>query len=271
MTADSVDIQTSAFDDVATSYDSTFTTTSLGRRLRSIVWRRFDSCFEKGGRLLDVGCGTGEDAVHLASRGFHVVATDVSGPMLELAKKKAQRAGCLNRVNFRRVPMEDLGKEFAHDTFDGVYSNFGVINCVHSLEPTLAVIAGLMTDNARLVLVVMGRHVPWEWAWFAARADFQKAFRRTNREGAVWRGQTIRYPSPNSLKRAMAQHLVTLQCQGLGIALPPSYASAWLERSPRLFRMLSRMEDIVSKWQQLAAIGDHYILEARRGAVASNG
>ena len=68
----------SAFDELAQAYDSTFSGSVLGRLLRERVWWRLDSAFGAGQRVLDVGCGTGEDAMHLASRGVHVVATDAS-------------------------------------------------------------------------------------------------------------------------------------------------------------------------------------------------
>ena len=45
------------------------------------------------GRVLDVGCGEGADAVWLASRGWTVTALEVSGVALERAKGHARDAG----------------------------------------------------------------------------------------------------------------------------------------------------------------------------------
>ena len=42
-----------------------------------------------GGRALEVGCGTGTNALWLAARGFHVVGVDVSGLAIERARAKA--------------------------------------------------------------------------------------------------------------------------------------------------------------------------------------
>ena len=45
----------------------------LGRRCSAqAVWRRLDDGFGPGDRVLELGCGTGEDAVHLAQRGVRV-------------------------------------------------------------------------------------------------------------------------------------------------------------------------------------------------------
>jgi SAM-dependent methyltransferase len=44
-----------------------------------------------GGRALDLGCGTGRHAVLLAERFAHVDATDLSLPMIEIARAKRSR------------------------------------------------------------------------------------------------------------------------------------------------------------------------------------
>jgi len=263
VTTESLRLPGSPFDKLAEDYDASFTQTMLGRWLRSAVWERLDANFADRGRILDIGCGTGEDAIHLASQGHSVVATDISMPMLEIAREKAKRAGCARQVNFFCLTMEQLGVELAGETFDGVCSNFGAVNCVSDLEPFVENIANLLKPGAPLVWVVMGRHVPWEWAWFLARLEGRKAFRRLHHQGTEWRGLRINYPTPAALARALGPHFDPVRRRSLGLVLPPSYASNWLERWPRLFSMLARVERMASAWQPLAAAADHYIMEAR--------
>lgn len=52
-----------------------------------------DRRFTAPGRLIDLGCGAGRHAVRFASRGFEVVAVDLSQTMLEIARAKAEQAG----------------------------------------------------------------------------------------------------------------------------------------------------------------------------------
>ncbi len=64
-------------------------------------------------RVLEVGCGTGSTAVAHAPYAEHILATDLSGKMLEIAQRKADEAGVEN-VEFRQVPVEAI-KEFDFD------------------------------------------------------------------------------------------------------------------------------------------------------------
>jgi SAM-dependent methyltransferase len=51
------------------------------------------------GRALEIGCGTGTNALWLASRGFEVLGIDISPLAIEQARGKAEAAGA--RVQFR--------------------------------------------------------------------------------------------------------------------------------------------------------------------------
>jgi ubiquinone/menaquinone biosynthesis C-methylase UbiE len=43
--------------------------------------------------VLDAGCGTGENALHVASLGLHVLGVDVAATALSIAREKAARRG----------------------------------------------------------------------------------------------------------------------------------------------------------------------------------
>ena len=160
--------------------------------------------------------------------------------------------------------MERLGADLAGETFDGVFSNFGAVNCARQLDAVAADLALLLEPGAPLLWVVMGRNVPWEWGWFLARGEWRKAFRRRRKGGVAWRGMHISYPTPAALGRALRPHFAEVGRRALGVVLPPTYASGWLERSPRTLSALTRLERALHRWQSLAALADHYIFEARR-------
>jgi SAM-dependent methyltransferase len=232
--------------------------------LRRLVWARLEQVFPSPRRILELGCGTGEDAVRLAQSGHEVVAIDASPAMLAMAREKAHRVGCGARLEFRCVPIEDVGRTLQDHLFDGVFSNFGALNCVRDLASLSSDLHRLTRPNARLAWVLMGRHVPWEWAWYLARGDRQRAFRRYRAGGVAWRGLTIQYPTPAQVTALIAPRFTVTRTAPLGVVLPPSYAAAWLERSPRACAALAKAEGLAQRAPVLAALADHYVIEARR-------
>jgi len=257
-----MDSSEAAFDGLARDYDADFTATALGQELRARVWRRLASVFTGERRILELGCGTGEDAVWLARAGHCVVAIDASAEMIRIARHKASEAGCADRIEFHCVPMESLDGFRPEARVDGVFSNFGAVNCVADLARISRTLAARVEPGSPLLFVMLGRHVPWEWAWYLARGDARRAFRRMASGGAAWRGLTVRYPTPRVLARSLAPQFVTRRTTGLGFALPPSYAEAWLQNSPTAFGALKAIESATCRFT--AGLADHYILEARR-------
>jgi cyclopropane fatty-acyl-phospholipid synthase-like methyltransferase len=63
----------------------------IGRPQASIV--RLAEAGEIGGSVLDVGCGTGENALYLAERGHEVVGVDAAPAAIERAQAKARDRG----------------------------------------------------------------------------------------------------------------------------------------------------------------------------------
>jgi SAM-dependent methyltransferase len=258
--------RTAAFDGKAQGYDAEFTATALGSVLRAQVRERMSLAFAGRERLLELGCGTGEDAVWLARAGHRVVAIDASAEMIRVARQKVLAAGCADRVELHCLPMEKLHELPCEGRFEGVFSNFGAVNCVADIHALSRTMAEWLAPGAPLLFVAMGRLVPWEWAWYLARGDRQRAFRRLARAGAEWRGLTIRYPTPAELARALRPDFVAQGVRPLGFALPPSFAASWLERSPRALTALTLIERVTHNWSACARLADHYIHEATRRA-----
>lgn len=259
---------TSAFDELARPYDAAFTNTAVGRALREIVWSRLDSTFHPSQRVLELGCGTGEDALHLARAGIKVTATDASAAMIEIAGEKMRRLTGAEPIEFHCLPMQEIATSLQARSFDGVLSNFGAINCVPDLQSLAADVAGMLAPGAALIWVIMGRRAPWEWMWYLPRGEVRKAFRRFQRNGAEWRGLKIAYPTPAETIAVLEPYFAVTRVSPLGCVLPPSYAAAWLNHSPRALAALARLESLARRSTALAAWSDHYIVEATRVAIA---
>lgn len=76
----------------------------------------------KPGRALELGCGTGTNAISLAQLGFEVTAVDLSTAALERAREKATQAKVkINFVEADVTAMPDLGGPFPFIFDRGTY------------------------------------------------------------------------------------------------------------------------------------------------------
>ncbi len=65
-----------------------------GRLNNRTVWKKMQQALTgvpKGGRVLDIPCGTGRFSWHLAAAGFKTVACDISCEMLDIARKAGSK------------------------------------------------------------------------------------------------------------------------------------------------------------------------------------
>ncbi len=217
---------TAPFDAAAAAYDDGFTHTRLARELRGRVWARLDAVFAAGEPVLELGCGTGEDARHLAQRGVPVLATDQSPAMLRLAAAKTAGLPVTTAVldlNTLAPPPDGLPAA----PYAGVFSNFGALNALAEYGPLAAWLAPRVRPGGRLVFVIMGRWCAWEITWHLLRGRPRTAFRRLRRAGAVAHvggaSMTVHYPSTAHLRRAFAAGFRLERVWPLGLLLPPSY------------------------------------------------
>ena len=102
------------------------------RAERSAFARMLDRAIPPGATLLDLGCGTGQMSLYLASRGGRdVVGADLSMASLRLASAAAKRFG----LNVRFVQTDLHCAALAEEAFDVVYSS-GVLH--HTPDPRAA-------------------------------------------------------------------------------------------------------------------------------------
>jgi len=231
--------------------------------MRQAVWRRLELRFRPGQRVIELNCGTGEDAVFLGQRGVRVLATDASTAMIEKASAKVRGAGLADAVELRRLPVEQLC-ELNTAPFEGALSNFGGLNCVDDLRSVARALADRLRPGAMAVICLMGPVVPWEWAWFLAHAEVGKAFRRLRPGGVDWRGVRVRYPGIFAMREAFHPSFRIQRAAALGALLPPPYAGGWAERHPAILSWLNGWERRLETVPPLPWLADHYVLELER-------
>lgn len=266
--ATALETQTAPFDACAETYDAVFTDSRIGRAQRASVWRELDRRFSPGQRILEINCGTGADALHLAERGVRVVACDASGKMISAALNRISKAELSNSVALRILRTEDLWLLDGRGIFDGALSNFGGLNCVADLPRAGRDLARLLKPGAKLVICVFGRWCAWEIVWHLAHGNRRKAFRRQGRNGAIAQvsGAELRvfYPAVRELSRAFAPYFRLKARKGVGVLVPPSYLEPLAVRFPRAFRSAEHLDRALSRILVVRNWADHILLTFER-------
>lgn len=232
-----------AFDELATSYDDLFTVRSA--ILREAVWTEMAAVFQPQDLVLDIGCGTGEDAAFLARRRIGVLATDISGGMIQQAERKLRDYGNLARCvccDAQNLP-ESLPhwlKDWTDDRqgqkcLAGIVSNFGALNCLSSLEPIRIVADRYLIPGGHLVLCLINR--------FYFREAARGVFRRFHPNGSAVR---------------CGSQMVPLYYHGIAELRWPGYELLKL----RALAVFTR-SDIWDCWP-LNRWGDHYLAVFRK-------
>jgi SAM-dependent methyltransferase len=253
-----------AFDQVARAYYDVFTRSVIGRAQRNQVWQRLLAAFQPGERILELNCGTGEDARFLAQRGMTVVACDASPVMIEVAEGRGKQEEGSAQVEYRQLANEDLCALVGQARFDGAFSNFSGLNCVVDLQPVARNLAELVKPGGRVLLCVWTRVCVAELAWFLLHGQVSKAFRRlSGKASARVGGVTIEvsYPTVRAMERAFAPWFRLETRSAVGLFVPPSYVEAWARKHDKLIARLERLDQLFSRWPIFRVAGDHVLLE----------
>lgn len=264
-----------AFDRLAPAYDDAF-----GRSGNAVMrWMRAQSLallratFPVRSRLLEIGCGTGEEALALAGDGYRVLATDVSPAMAARTAARARAEGLGPTLTALALPAGQLHALQPPAPFDGAFASFGSLNCEPHLERLVGYLADLLRPGAAFVCSVMSRWCLFECAWFLSRGRPREAFRRARRgwhsapieaEGGVQIRVPVRYFSPNELKGLFSPAFALERTHALPLLLPPPYLAELYARHPAFFGKVVELDRRLRARWPWSALGDHFMQVYRR-------
>jgi SAM-dependent methyltransferase len=140
-------------EDLAHCYDTELAECALLNVDRLFAEQHFD----RSGRLIDLGCGTGRLLLPFARRGYWVLGVDLSEEMLKVASAKALAASApvhLLRANL--VELEGIGSE----TFDYAACLFSTLGMIAGVEARRRVVAHafrLLRPGGKFILHVHNR------------------------------------------------------------------------------------------------------------------
>lgn len=213
-------------------------------------------------RILELNCGTGMDTIYLASKGFDIVATDNAPGMLAKISEKVKALNLEHKVHVVPCDFEQIGN-LQQGTFDHIYSNFSGLNCTRNLADILQQLKPLLNPGGKVSLVLMPMVCPWELIMIC-KGMFRTAFRRFGKNGANARIENVHfrtwYYNPSYVKRVTREDYDVLSLKGICITVPPPFIENFVERYPKLFAMLERLDKKIEYHFPFTYCCDQYMI-----------
>ncbi|MBK8848190.1 MAG: class I SAM-dependent methyltransferase [Bacteroidetes bacterium] len=253
----------SYFDTVASEYDKDFTHSIVGQYQRNLIQQEVKQLLsgKNALQILELNCGTGEDASFFNQLGHKVFATDASNEMIEVCKKKHVNSDTLI---FEQCRIEEI-KLTQNQKFDVVFSNFSGINMLdeEALRKFLTRVPAHLVTNGYLILVFFGKVYLPEFLYYLLKGRWKKAIRRLKHKEQFAGKEYIYYHSTFKVQELLQAEYFIVKSKPVGIVSPPSYLSAWFEKRKWLFNFLVYCDSVLT--YIVPGIGsDHCMLIAKK-------
>lgn len=146
----------------------------IGRPQPAFV--RLEASGEIVGRVLDVGCGTGENAYYLADHGHPTWGIDFASTAIERARaKQAIHSGAVEFRVASALHLERLGERFDTAIDSGLFHTFA--DEERTLYP--GSLRSALVPGGRLFILCFSEHEPTDWGGprRVHRSEIRSAFR----------------------------------------------------------------------------------------------
>jgi SAM-dependent methyltransferase len=255
------------FGSASISYDKNFTFTKIGKAQRNRVYSYINPIISNSKKIsiLEINCGTGEDAIKFAQLGHKVLATDVSPEMIEIANAKIN----LNNLQFEVLDINLINPEDFVQKFDLVFSNFGGLNCLSKdqLKIFFSKCVPLLKPQGKIVAVIMSKKCLWGIFYFFLKGKFITAKRRNTTSPIVIKvhGEPIKtwFYNPKDIVSLTEKLFVIKFIKPIGISIPPSYLENSFVTKGIVFKVLVNIEKLLGL-SALAKYADHFIIELEK-------
>lgn len=257
------------FDHIASTYDSVLSGSAIGQLQRKQVWRYLEQITPQlpGLEILELNCGTGEDAMLFSEKGFNIVATDVSEEMLKVTIQKANQFSMQSKVSSLYLELDSFDETVFDKKFDLIFANFGGLNCINpeSLQMLLRKIPSILAPGGRFIGLVMPKFCLWETCYLLLKFRFKKAFRRfTNKEVIrSFEGAHVKmwHYNPSMVRKWAGKKFKRVATIPIGFALPPAHFEKRFANRKRLLLRLNGIGKKTENISLLSGMADYFLID----------
>jgi ubiquinone/menaquinone biosynthesis C-methylase UbiE len=259
-----------AFDSAAEEYDFTISNNYINSWIRKASIAEIVMRSRPSDNLLEIGCGTGEEAIKISKYVNRVVATDVSEQMLKLLELKLRA----KRLGSKVVPVllraSDVGmmSDFTGGRgFDIVYSLNGALNCEPAIGRFVYGLDDVLKEGGYFICSVRNTLCASEFVTHLAAMQLRKTSPRKHQPQMVsvgGRDIPAYYYPPSIFEHFFEGRLKLVRRLALPAVMPPAYLSDYYLGLGRLRAVLERLEAMVAHRFPMNLLGDQTLFVFRK-------
>ncbi len=244
-----------AFDSASEEYDFTISHNYINTWIRKRSIRELLNLAKPGDTLLEVGCGTGAEAIEISRYVSKIIATDISDKMIEILSKKVEArglSGSIVPVQVRAANVSQVAELATGGKVDLAYSFNGALNSEPELDRFVNGLSSILVPGGYFICSIRNSFCLSEALSHAAVLQFEKMAPRKKQPVMVSVGgrdiPAFYYP-PAAFLSFFSTEFELRKLYGLPAFLPPAYLSDYYIKFKNVASILEKFE-----W----ALGGHF-------------
>lgn len=259
-----------AFDSASEEYDVTIGRNFINTLIRQRSLETLYRLLRNDDVVLEIGAGTGAEAVLIARRVARVVATDISPAMVDLLRRKATARNMSEKMDAVRVAAADIAevrKMLPGGRVRVAYSFNGALNCEPRLADFEAELASIVVPGGYFVCSIRNTLCLTEILTYAAVLRYSGMVKRKTQPIMVSVGGTdipSTYYSVGRFLGFFRRDFDVERIMGLPVLLPPAYLNDYYVRARRVLRVLEGTDKALGSSFPFNRLGDQSLFVLRR-------
>jgi ubiquinone/menaquinone biosynthesis C-methylase UbiE len=251
-----------AFDSAAEEYDFTISNNYINTWIRKKTIKELLKYVSPEHRLLEIGCGTGQEAVEISRYVKTIIATDVSKKMIELLSLKVRAKKLESKIIPVRLAASEIDKiseMFPDIKINGCYSFNGPLNCEPKIRTFVKHLWKILEPPGYFVCSIRNTICATEEISHIFSLQLDKLSPRKHQPIMVSVGGMdipAFYYTPSIFVNIFKPYFKVEKIIGLPTFLPPAYLNDYYVRLRQYTSLLEKIDDLLSPHFPFNRFGD---------------
>jgi ubiquinone/menaquinone biosynthesis C-methylase UbiE len=259
-----------AFDSASEEYDHTISHNYINTWIRKRSIHELHKVTRPSDILLEIGCGTGSEAIQISKHVKGIVATDISEKMLDLLNKKVKAKRLDRKIIAARAGAAEISNVrdlLPYGKVRVAYSFNGALNCEQDIDRVPDELSSVLEKDGYFLCSIRNTLCLPEVLSHSLVLQFDKMSTRKDQPTMVSVGGIdipSCYYSPTRFAELFRPFFRVKKMIGLPAFLPPAYLSNYYLQAGKPGRILEKLELVLGDRFPFNRIGDQTLFIFQR-------